>query len=360
MTIKSEQTVAAENLRRQKAASTDPDRLEREAQREEKRMNDMETKECLLLSDWAARLGPESKEAALINYAVSVNPLLDDMLFKECNAKSAHEAPMRVTSAAPTGLRDTAGVARWDTGCIEGYSEVDKKLADQAGDQVKFRLSEDMAFWEGINQEMQRQVFYGDAIKNPADFMGLSSFFNSITEVRCGANIMDAGGTASANTSIWLAAWSPRTGYGLFPQGSKAGINFVDHGEREMPGKDGEKWAALLSWMQWKSGLCIPDWRYFVRIANVDITEAGLAGPTPPDLIGWMRKAIDQIPKRVDDMRVAFYINRTARHWLDVQAMKQELPIITLQSSDGNLVDTLDEIPIRIIDVLQNDEPRVV
>jgi hypothetical protein len=37
MTIKSEQQVAAEHLRRQKAASTDPDRLEREAQRIEKR-----------------------------------------------------------------------------------------------------------------------------------------------------------------------------------------------------------------------------------------------------------------------------------------------------------------------------------
>lgn len=40
MTIKSQQTVTAEHLRRQKAASTDPDRLEREARLLEGKMSD--------------------------------------------------------------------------------------------------------------------------------------------------------------------------------------------------------------------------------------------------------------------------------------------------------------------------------
>ncbi len=42
-------------------------------------------------------------------------------------------------------------------------------------------------------------------------------------------NIIDAGGTGTDNTSIWLV-WGENTVHGIFPKGQKAGIQMEDKG----------------------------------------------------------------------------------------------------------------------------------
>ncbi|WP_368734330.1 major capsid protein, partial [Klebsiella quasipneumoniae] len=48
-------------------------------------------------------------------------------------------------------------------GMLETYAEVDKSLADLNGNTAEFRLSEDRAFIEAMNQQMAQTLFYGDS-----------------------------------------------------------------------------------------------------------------------------------------------------------------------------------------------------
>ncbi|MXF24183.1 major capsid protein, partial [Escherichia coli] len=84
-------------------------------------------------------------------------------------------------------------------------------------------LSEDRAFIEAMNQAMAQTLFYGDSSVNPQQFMGLSSRYSSLSAGNA-QNIIDAGGTGTDNTSIWLVVWGENTVHGIFPKGQKAGI----------------------------------------------------------------------------------------------------------------------------------------
>lgn len=113
---------------------------------------------------------------------------------------------------------------------LETYAEVDKSLADLNGNTAEFRLSEDRAFIEAMNQQMAQTLFYGDSSVNPQQFMGLSSRYSSLSAGNA-QNIIDAGGTGTDNTSIWLVVWGENTVHGIFPKGQKAGIQMEDKGQ---------------------------------------------------------------------------------------------------------------------------------
>lgn len=44
-------------------------------------------------------------------------------------------------------------------GMLETYAEIDKSLADLNGNTAEFRLSEDRAFLEAMNQQMAQTLF---------------------------------------------------------------------------------------------------------------------------------------------------------------------------------------------------------
>ncbi len=77
-----------------------------------------------------------------------------------------------INSGVPKGKSTTVQIT--DTmGMLETYAEIDKSLADLNGNTAEFRLSEDRAFLEGMNQRMAQTLFYGDTSVNPQQFMGL-------------------------------------------------------------------------------------------------------------------------------------------------------------------------------------------
>ena len=60
------------------------------------------------------------------------------------------------------------------------------------------------------------------------------------------------------------------------------------------------------------------DWRYVVRICNIDVGDL-VANSTPPDLITLMTKAVNRIPN-LGVGKPVFYCNRTVKTFLEVQA----------------------------------------
>jgi len=186
----------------------------------------------LTLADHAKRLDPDGKVPSIVELLSQSNEILDDMLWMEGNLPTGHRTTVRTGLPAVAWRLLNQGVqpsksttAQVDEQCgmLEAWSEVDKDLAMLNGNTAAFRLSEAQAFIEAMNQEMASTLFYGNAGLTPEEFTGLSIRYSDPAAVN-GQNVIDAGGSGSDNSSIWLVAWGGQTVHGIFPKGSKAGL----------------------------------------------------------------------------------------------------------------------------------------
>jgi hypothetical protein len=322
----------------------------------------------LTLADWAKRLDPDGKVPTIVELLMQTNEILDDMTWREGNLPTGHRTTVR--TGLPTVFwrllnqgvqpsKSTTAQIDEQAGMLEAWSEVDLDLLLLNGNAGAVRLSEAKAFIEAMNQEMAQTLFYGNAGVAPEEFTGLSVRYSSTTAPN-GDNVLKAGGAGSDNTSIWLIAWDEETICGIFPSGSKAGLIHNDFGEQTIEmvaGLPGARMRAMQERFQWKAGLCVKDWRYAVRIANVDISDAGAANATT--IIDAMERATETPPSRRG--RRVFYMNRTIRRLLRKQ-VREDVKAgggLTYENFDGKQILTFDGTPIRVVDQLLNTEALV-
>ncbi len=320
------------------------------------------------LLDVAKRLDPDGKIASIVEILNATNPVLDDMSFVEGNLPTGHRTTVRSGLPAPTwrklygGVQPTKSTTVQVTdsaGMLEAYAEVDKALADLNGNTAAFRLSEDAAHIEGMGQEMASTLFYGNEGTEPEAFTGLAPRYN-LKSAENGDNIIDAGGSGSDNTSIWLCVWGNQTGHGIYPKGSLGGLQMTDKGQVTVENVDGNggRMEAYRTHYRWDCGLTIRDWRYFVRIANVDISELDTIANTK-NIVNWMIQASERIPE-LGKGRAAFYMNRRLREKLRLGILEKVSSNLTWETVAGERVMTFDDIPVRRTDALVNTEARVV
>jgi hypothetical protein len=246
-------------------------------------------------------------------------------------------------------------------GMLEAWSEVDRDLAMLNGNTAAFRLSEAQAFIEAMNQEMASTLFYGNSSTSPEEFNGLSVRYGSLSAANA-KNIVLGGGAGSDNSSVWLVVWGGQTVFGVFPKGSKAGLVHEDLGEvtvETTAGIAGNRMRAFQDHWQWKCGLALKDWRYVVRIPNIDISNL-VAKTSAADLTELMIRAIHRI-QNLRMGRPVFYMNRTVFQMLDIQRRDdvQGGGGMTYQNVDGVITPTFRGIPIRICDALVETESLV-
>ncbi len=320
------------------------------------------------LLDVAKRLDPDGKIAAIVEILNATNPVLDDLTFVEGNLPTGHRTTIRTGLPTPTwrklygGVQPTKSTTVQVTdscGMLEAYAEVDKALADLNGNTAAFRLSEDAAHIEAMGQEMASTLFYGNEGTEPEAFTGLAPRYNS-KAAQNADNIIDAGGTGSDNTSIWLCVWGPQTGFGIYPKGSTAGLQMTDKGQVTVENVDGNggRMEAYRTHYRWDAGLTIRDWRYFVRIANIDVSDLDTVANTKK-LIEWMIQASERIPE-LGKGRAAFYMNRRLREKLRLGILEKISSNLTWETVSGERVMTFDDIPVRRCDALVNSEARVI
>src|SRR5262249_53110683 len=122
-------------------------------------------------------------------------------------------------------------------------------------------------------------------------------------------------------------------------------------------------------------GMVPSDWRYGVRIANLDVTTAGLAGTSPPDLFQLMSKAVMMPPHlgkmssgivRTDapkdpapGIRPVWDCDPTIPYFIDVQGMRDRNALLTINDAAGKPQDVFRGIPVKVSDQLLNTESRV-
>lgn len=324
------------------------------------------------LLDLARVTDPDGKIADVVELLNETNEILDDMTFMEGNLTTGHMFSQRTGLPAPTWRKLYGGVQPNKStnvqvtntcGMLEAYAEVDKALADLAGNAAAFRLQEDRAFIEGMSQEMADTLFYGNDSTEPEAFTGLSPYYNSLAAAN-GENIINGGGSGTDNASIWLVVWSPLTCFGIVPKGSKAGVQVTDKGqvtvEDASNGFNTGRYEAYRTHYRWDAGLCLRDWRYVVRIANIDkslLVKTGASGADLPDL---MFQAMRKIPN-LSRGRPVFYASRDVVTWISRQtADMTKSSTLTMENVGGKLVEKFHGIPVRRVDALAADEGAAI
>jgi len=325
------------------------------------------------LSDLAQRLDPNGKIDGIVEVLNESNPIIEDVRFMEGNLPTGHRHTIRtglptaywrlLNQGVPNSKSRSKQVTD-STGMLEVYAEADKKLADLNGNTAAWRLSEDRAFIESMGQEVADKMFYGDDT-NPEQFIGLTARYDgtpqSTDKTQSTYNILDAGGSGSDNTSMWLVTWGEDTTFGLYPKGSKAGLQVEDLGEVTLQDADGNQYQGYRSHYSWDVGLVVKDWRYNVRIANIDVSDLATFGAGTDNsaaLIRLMIQAINRKPM-VSKPGSIFYCTRTVATWLDIMAMEKNNVNLTIGDFGGRPVTMFRGVPIRICDELLETEAQV-
>ena len=329
----------------------------------------------LTLMDWAKRLDPNGKTAFITEVLAQENEILTDMLWKEGNLPTGEQTTIRtglptvywrlINQGTPSSKSTTAQVTE-NVGILTARSQIDKDEAMLNGNTGSYRLSENVAFMEGMSQEMASTIFYGTAA-NPEEFVGLAPRYSDLSGTNA-QNILSAGGTGSDNSSIWLAAWGPKSVFGVFPKGSKAGLEHDDLGLGDAFDSSNNRFRAYMDDYGWKAGLVVKDWRYVVRIPNIDISDLVAQSGTQEtadatNIIRLMSRAIDRLPK-LTGVNPAFYVNRTIASMLRVHALDMSSSAVTIEPGLNQFGTNIFQlkfngIPVRICDALTEAEAQV-
>jgi hypothetical protein len=286
------------------------------------------------LLDIAKTFGPDGKALAVAELLNQSNEIVQYLPFKMGNLPTGHKASVR--SGLPTvTLRQfykgtaisKSGRATVEDVCamLEGRNEIDKDLADLNGDAKQFRYSEGIAFVEAMNQQFAKSIIYGDTSTNKDDVLGLAPRYNAISGATNGQNVITAGGSGADNTSVWLIVGGPNTVCGIYPKGSQAGLSQEDLGIIDAFDGSNNRFRAYGELWQWKYGLHVADWRYVVRICNIDVSDlVAQTGTQAITAATWINKLMIRAMARIPSMGMGtpfFIASRTVKEMLSIGAL---------------------------------------
>jgi hypothetical protein len=335
----------------------------------------------LNIIDHYSRTDNAGNVAMVIEALHQLNPLMQDAYVVEANQGQSHLSTIR------TGLGDVAwgklyqGIiqskgttqqVKDTTGFVERLSTIDTRYLKLVKDPAGERMLEANAALEAIAQDVQANFFYADTTTTPERFKGVASRYASIANGgAAAAQIVDGGGTGSANTSIWFLGWgAPATGL-IFPQGTQAGIIREDKGEQRTTDDLGRPYFVKEEYFAQHIGVKVGDWRYNARICNIDVA-AVLAGTR--SVFPLLRQAYYKLQERrntrienggmVSGVKPVIYMNRDMMQALDAESTGSGAADnkirLTPDEVAGKEIPTYRGIPIRETDALINAEARVL
>lgn len=234
----------------------------------------------LTLVELANRIDPDGDTATIAEILNEENPILDDMPWVEGNGIFSHTYTRRLNLPTGTWRKLNKGVPTESSqtikatevmGILESYAEADKRLVDAAPNPEAFRMSEAVAFLEGMSQTMAAAIIYGNASTDPEKITGLAPRLNTVN----GINVIDNGGSGTDVTSIYIVQWNPEKVFAFYPRGHKTfGVQRQDLGERTLTDDDGNLYQGYRDHFVIECGLAVKDERCVARVANIEVSGA--------------------------------------------------------------------------------------
>ena len=284
----------------------------------------------LTLLDYAKVEKPGGGIDTIIDVLAASNPILQDANVMEGNLTTGHRSTQAATQPSGSWRLLNYGVAtekgthvqRDDVcGMLESYSQVDVAIANLGGNAAAFRKTQDDRFISGLSSTAATAILYGNQGVNPEQIMGLSPRYN-LTTGDYASQIINASGTGDDNTSIWFITWGPLTCSLIYPKGSKAGLQSEDLGKTTNVDSSSLMHEVYRTHFIWTLGLALLDYRYVIRICNIDVSDLTSDAATGADLMDKMTDAYYARPTgSLGNMAKTFiYCNKTVAKFLHKQA----------------------------------------
>ena len=288
------------------------------------------------------------------------NDILSDIPWMESNLSEGHKT--RVRTGLPTvqfkrlykGIKPSK--SQWQevtetcsmttTRCILDLKEVEL-YRDRAR---AFRLSEGKAHLEALRQQAASLLFYGNRDKNVDEFFGFAQRFSSTGN----PNVINAGGSGSKTTSMYLVCWGSDTCHGIYPKGSKAGVSKRDLGIFMANDDENNQFQAVGDDYAWDLGLALRDWRSVVRVANIPLDTI-----TDVDIQSLTIEAKNKMPETMRQKAI-WYCNQDVLTAIEKQAINKSNVHLTYGEYFGSKsVPALHGRPIHQCDAILSTETAI-
>lgn len=318
------------------------------------------------LLDVARRMDPNGSIANVVETLQTQNVFLQDMPMVEGNLPTGHRITSRNVLPSVEWRKLNQGITPGKSGTtqvdesfgmLEGKSSVDIDLARLNGNEAAFRASEDKAFVQALNKEVETGIAYHSTLTAPEKFHGLIPRLDSTTGT-FGSQVIKADATASGNDqcSILLVGWAPDKVFGIYPKGYPAGIETIDMGKQYVDDGTGKTYLAWVTHWKWKIGIAVRDGRYLVRICNIDVSAFD---PTDETILNAMISAYHQL-QSTNDCNPVFYVSRRTAAFLHREAKAAVgSSTLSLDNVAGKPITTVLGVPVRVTDALTSTEAVV-
>ena len=287
------------------------------------------------LLDMAKKTDPDGRIAMIAEVLSERHPSLDDIPFIEGNLTDGHRFTSRLALPSVGWRQFNEGVAKSKSrneqikevsGMLGAVSKIDVELANTGGRGAAYRRDEEKTFLASMANEFASALFYSSLAVNPDQIHGLLPRLNSTTgdfgsQVQLAAN--GASPAGSDQTSMVLIGWAPDKVAGFFPRGSTAGLSMKDKGEQVVQDGDGNDFLAYTSVFSWHVGLMVMDYRYVVRVCNIDTSLWTPDYSAGVDLAMEMIEAEDRM-ESLDGVTPVWYMHRNTLTKLKQQLVKRQ------------------------------------
>lgn len=328
------------------------------------------------------RIDPTGKAAAIAEVLNENNEVLQDVVFKEGNLPTGDEQTIRtglpdvywrqINRGVPASHSTTASVTET---CAElaARAQLDVKAASLNGLTAAFRASEDAPFIESMGQSFAREIFYGDVKKAAEGFTGLATRYSTLdpSVAKNAKNVIDCGGSGNKLTSIYIIGWGDNV-YCPFPKGSALGLQSEDLGKSLVDDDLGNKYLAYVTMYSWNVGLMVRDWRYVVRLANINpddlfagkgIGAGDLKAAGSSNLLLKIEEGLMKIPAG-GRKNLIMYMNGDVHAGINVVSARTNMQVTEFQTGidkygKQSAWGTFKGIPMRQCDQIVNTEKKV-
>lgn len=289
--------------------------------------------------------------------------ILSDLRWKQANGGLKHQEStfegLPVAEFGPLGGfyptgKATARQVEEDCARMKLYSVVPVDVAQASGNAAGYRKQEDSAIIEGMTRQAAEMMFYGDRTTNPLEPLGLANRLNTASM----DNVLDAGGTTGNLTSIWVIKHDPRAFFGIYRQGSPAGLRVRDLGEETEANSDGKKRQVYQTLFEWELGFMIRDPRVVYRIANVPVPDSDMDESAFAKWNHLLIRIVNTIPNR-NSAQMKIYCNPDVMTQWDIMRFHKGNINYNPASPDGAKPADFRGIPIRRVDAIVSTEDRV-
>lgn len=318
------------------------------------------------LLDLAKITGPDGSMLPVVEMLTKRSPIVEDAVAKEGNLTTGHRIASRTALPSVAWRRINEGVSpsktRADTvdetcGILSGKSQIDAKLVELNGG-LAYRAAQDKAFAASMVNEMETGIIYHSTKTAPEKIMGFMPRLDATTNP-AGSQIIkaDAAAAGADQASILLVGWGLHSVYLIYPKGTKQGLQVRDMGLQQVDDGSGasKSFPGYVTYVDWNIGVAVEDWRYLVRIANIDTGNLLTTGRV---IIDAMIKATYQM-QDLDSVKPVFYVNRTIATYLHMQSNDAAKNTITFDNVGGKPVMRFMGIQVRRTDALLNTESPV-